>query len=242
MSMRKASVLDMATAAYELDAAVKRGVLVRVEGRLTIMGEDLDNVLKRFEGQEIVICPFCEMRSVVRGEAGVRRYQVPQRVDREQAEKAFRGFLGNWAIARSVPREAKLNEVFVAHLPFWATWGRAVGWVFGKEQVGSGDHKRWEPREKKVVQEMAWNSAACTQPYAGEFVVTELNGAEVARVLTNYQGQVMVNLSPGRYLVGVRTESIYPYSAPLIVNVLPGRYTSITFRLDSGQPWQSPSW
>jgi hypothetical protein len=54
MSMRKASVLEMATAAYELDAAVKRGVLYRVEGRLTIMGEDVENVLQRFEGQEIV--------------------------------------------------------------------------------------------------------------------------------------------------------------------------------------------
>src|SRR5262245_18947938 len=60
-----------------------------------------------------------------------------------------------------------------------------------------------------------WNSPACTQPYAGEFVVTELNGAEVARVLTNYQGQAMVNVTPGRYLVGVRTENIYPYAAPL---------------------------
>ena len=55
MSLRKASVLEMATAAYELDAAVKRGMLQRVEGRLTIMGEDLENVLQRFEGQEIVL-------------------------------------------------------------------------------------------------------------------------------------------------------------------------------------------
>ena len=55
MSMRKATVLDMATAAYELDAAVKRGVLHRVEGKLAIMGEDVDSVLRRFEGQEIVL-------------------------------------------------------------------------------------------------------------------------------------------------------------------------------------------
>ena len=55
MSMRKASVLEMATAAYELDAAVKRGILHRAEGRLTIMGEDLESVLQRFEGQEIVL-------------------------------------------------------------------------------------------------------------------------------------------------------------------------------------------
>ncbi len=55
MSMRKASVLEMATAAYEMDAAVKRGVLHRVEGRLAIMGEDVDSILKRFEDQEIVL-------------------------------------------------------------------------------------------------------------------------------------------------------------------------------------------
>ncbi len=55
MSMRKATVLDMATAAFELDAAVKRGVLHRVEGRLAIMGEDVDSILKRYEGQEIVL-------------------------------------------------------------------------------------------------------------------------------------------------------------------------------------------
>jgi hypothetical protein len=55
MSLRKASVLDMATAAYEMDAAVKRGILHRVEGRLMIMGEDLDSLLQRFEGQEIVL-------------------------------------------------------------------------------------------------------------------------------------------------------------------------------------------
>ncbi len=55
MSMRKASVLEMATAAYEMDAAVKRGVLQRMEGRLTIMGEAVDSILDRFEGQEIVL-------------------------------------------------------------------------------------------------------------------------------------------------------------------------------------------
>ena len=87
-----------------------------------------------------------------------------------------------------------------------------------------------------------WNSLGCAQPYAGEFVVTELNGAEVVRVLTNYQGQAMINLSPGRYLVGVRTENIYPYAAPQMVNVLPGRYTYVSFSLDSGRPWQPPSW
>lgn len=125
------------------------------------------------EGQAIVICPFCELRSVVRGTNGLRRYQVPMRITQDQAEKSFQKFLsGNMAIAPTTRREAKLKESFIVHLPFWATWGRAVGWVFGKKQVGSGDHKRWEAREKKVVQEMAWNSAACE---VGEFGVTQVS-------------------------------------------------------------------
>jgi hypothetical protein len=55
MSLRKASVLEMASAAYELDASVKRGVLRKVEGRWTVMGDDIDNWLKQFDGQEVVL-------------------------------------------------------------------------------------------------------------------------------------------------------------------------------------------
>lgn len=55
MSLRKAIVLEMASAAYEMDAAVKRGVLLKVDGGWTIMGEDLDAWLDQFAGQEIVL-------------------------------------------------------------------------------------------------------------------------------------------------------------------------------------------
>lgn len=124
------------------------------------------------EGQAIVICPFCDMRSVVRGENGIRRYQVPNRIDRERAETAFRKFLGsNLAIAGSVKREAQLTEVRLMHLPFWATWGRALGWVFGEKEEGSSKHRHYEPREVKVVQEMSWNTAACE---VGEFGVSQV--------------------------------------------------------------------
>lgn len=84
----------------------------------------------------------------------------------------------------------------------------------------------------------SWSSPECIRPYAGEFVVTALNGAEVTRVMTNYQGQAIVALLPGRYIVGVRTENFYPRAAPMIVNVLPGRYAYVSFRLDSGLRWQ----
>ena len=125
------------------------------------------------EGQAIVICPFCDLRSIVRGDAGIRRYQVPVRVDREQAEACLRKFLGgNIAISGAARREAVLTEVILVHLPFWAIWGRALGWVFGKKKVGSGKDSHYEPREVKVVQELTWNTAACE---VGEFGVTQVN-------------------------------------------------------------------
>ena len=124
------------------------------------------------EGQAIVLCPFCDLRSVVRGEHGVRRYQVPNRIDRKQAESAFKKFLNNnFAIAGSVKREGHLTEVMLMQLPFWVTWGRAVGWVFGRKKVGSDKNRHFEPREVKVVQEMTWNTAACE---VGEFGVNQI--------------------------------------------------------------------
>jgi hypothetical protein len=56
MSVRKASVLELATAAYDLDASVIRGRLTRApDGSWTITGVDIDGWLAKYEGQEIVL-------------------------------------------------------------------------------------------------------------------------------------------------------------------------------------------
>jgi DNA-directed RNA polymerase subunit RPC12/RpoP len=124
------------------------------------------------EGQAIVHCPYCDLRSFVKGERGLRRYQVPQKVQRQSAEDALRRFLsGNMAIASNAARQAQLSEAFMVYLPFWAVWGRVAGWAFGQQKVGSGNQARYEPREVRVVQEMTWNGAACD---VGEFGVSEL--------------------------------------------------------------------
>lgn len=128
------------------------------------------------EGQVIVICPYCELRSFVQGDRGILRYQVPARVERDKAAQALDKFLkSTWAIAPAAARQAQLNEVFLMYLPFWSVWGRVAGWVFGEKKVGSGDHKRYEPREARVVEEMGWNSAACD---VGEFGVQRVDIAD----------------------------------------------------------------
>ncbi len=124
------------------------------------------------EGQAIVQCPYCDQRSLVRGERGIRRYQVTRRVDRDQAEKALRGFLsGHQAIARDAAQRARLEEVFLTNLPFWTAWVRVLGWVFGQKRVRRNKRTHYEPREVKIVEDMTWTGAACD---VGEFGVTQV--------------------------------------------------------------------
>lgn len=124
------------------------------------------------EGQLLVQCPYCEQRSFVRGERGLRRYQVGQKTDRAAAVAGLQRFLKEHrAITPDAVKQARLTEAFVAYLPFWVTWAQVLGWVFGQEKVGSGDDARYEPREVKIAQEMNWNQAACD---VGEFGVTDL--------------------------------------------------------------------
>jgi DNA-directed RNA polymerase subunit RPC12/RpoP len=121
------------------------------------------------EGQAIVRCPYCEMRSLVRGERGLRRYQVPKQADQQVALAALRKFLsGNWAIARDAGRRSQLQESFLVYLPFWTVWSRLAAWAFGQKKVGSGDDAHYEPREVRIVQQVTWNGAACD---VGEFGV-----------------------------------------------------------------------
>lgn len=56
MSLRKASILKLASAAYEMDLQVLRGKLERgAGGQLEVNRRKLDAWLRDFEGQEIVI-------------------------------------------------------------------------------------------------------------------------------------------------------------------------------------------
>lgn len=127
------------------------------------------------EGQALVVCPYCDQRSVVStaGDTpagrGIRRYQVPLRVEPDGIEPAFRKFVsGKVQVARDCARQAVVSELFLVHLPFWTVWGRGVAWAFGQVQVGSGNNRHYEPRERRAVSELTWNAPACD---VGEFGV-----------------------------------------------------------------------
>jgi hypothetical protein len=125
------------------------------------------------EGQILVNCPYCDQRSVVGGDRGFQRYQVPGRIERAQAEQSARDFMSSSAqIASGLKNKAQITEIFLVHLPFWSAWGRGVAWGFGQVEVGSGDDKHYEAREKKVLKDLTWNGVACD---VGEFGVRKIS-------------------------------------------------------------------
>ncbi len=114
------------------------------------------------DGQALVKCPYCGQASLVDGERGVPRYQVPARVDRAAVDAAFKRFLsGNMSIAFDAGSRGRVTEAFMVSVPFWASWGRVLGWVFGRKRVRSGKHTHMKPREIKITEDAAWTGPAC---------------------------------------------------------------------------------
>lgn len=113
------------------------------------------------DGVRIIRCPFCDLRSVVRGDRGLLRYQVPRTIDRQQAEVRLRGFLRGLDRAPGLSRRAEITDLFVVYLPYWSEWVEVAAWMFGKRKTGSGKNRRLEPREVRLVGTRTWNQAAC---------------------------------------------------------------------------------
>jgi hypothetical protein len=113
------------------------------------------------EGARIVRCPYCDLRSVVKGDRGLLRYQVPRRLDREGAIHALHRFQSGLDKAPGLAARGRVEELFVAYLPLWSVSARVAAWIFGRKQVGSSRNRRMEPREVSLLQVMSWNGPAC---------------------------------------------------------------------------------
>lgn len=109
------------------------------------------------EGVRIVKCPFCDQRSLVQGERGVRRWQVCCRISREEAAKSIERFFSGLKKATDLRETARLREVFLVYLPYWRVSAFVAGWMFGRK---TSREDRTKPAEVEIMEEMHWNDAA----------------------------------------------------------------------------------
>jgi hypothetical protein len=109
------------------------------------------------EGERIVECPFCHTYSLVQGERGVRRWQVPQVVERERALQTVRSFFRGMKKARDLAQEAQIKDTFLIYLPYWRVEAFVAGWMFGRVKSGKDSTR---PVEVQISELMHWNDAA----------------------------------------------------------------------------------
>jgi hypothetical protein len=109
------------------------------------------------EGVRVVHCSFCDMRSFVQGERGIRRWQVINQVNREQALTAVTTFFSGLNKAFNLKKEARISELFLVYLPYWRVYAFVAGWIFGREKSGKDSTR---PVEVEIMEEMHWNDAA----------------------------------------------------------------------------------
>lgn len=124
------------------------------------------------EGVRVVTCPFCEMRSLVEGERGVQRFQIRNKIEREQAISAVTGFFSGMNKARDLKKTAEIKEMFLIYLPYWRVHAFVAGWLFGRVKSGKDSTK---PVEIEVMEEMLWNDAAAD---VSEFGVHSVSAAK----------------------------------------------------------------
>jgi hypothetical protein len=109
------------------------------------------------EGVRVVACPFCDQRSLVQGERGVRRWQVCCRISREDAIQSVKGFHIGINKALDLRSKSQLSEVFLVYLPYWRVSAIVAGWMFGRVKAGKDKTK---PAEVEILRKMHWNDAA----------------------------------------------------------------------------------
>lgn len=75
----------------------------------------------------------------------------------------------------------------------------------------------------------------CTQPYSGEFTVTDRVGNEVARFTTDADGYYTLEVAPGDYRVAPVTGGrSLPRGNPVDVTLTEGQTVEISLELDTG--------
>ncbi|UCG23827.1 MAG: hypothetical protein JSW55_17090 [Chloroflexota bacterium] len=141
------------------------------------------------EGVRIVTCPYCDMRSLVQGDRGIRRWQVSSRLERPQALEVVKTFFSGLNKARDLKREAQINDLFLVYLPYWRVTSFVAGWMFGR--VKSGD-KSTKPVEVEILEDMHWNDAAVDVSEFGVHRVTVRPGDLEPFDSEQLHGQAMV--------------------------------------------------
>jgi len=118
------------------------------------------------EGVKTFNCKYCGTLLITRGVDGVVKYYVPRKIQRNIAIQNMFNWLGKGlAKARGLKTGSKLDDAFLAYIPYWRVRADVIGWVFGKERrtqtVNGRTTTYYVDVEKKIQNTFDRTFAAC---------------------------------------------------------------------------------
>ncbi|MCX6164028.1 MAG: hypothetical protein NTU73_04075 [Ignavibacteriae bacterium] len=145
------------------------------------------------EGLKTFNCKYCSTLLVTKGESGAIKYYVPKKVNRDDAIKKAKTWLGSGlAKAKGLQANSKIDEAFLTYIPYWRVRADVVGWVFGQEEKSTSNGTTYEDKEIKVQRTYDSTFPACDVAELGVRKIN-LEGDEILPVeFENLQQQGMV--------------------------------------------------
>ena len=87
------------------------------------------------EGIRSFNCKYCKTLLIVKSETGPLKYYVPKKVSRDNAiNLAYSWMEKGISKAKGLRNNSKIDEAFMAYIPYWRVRADIVGWVFGQEK------------------------------------------------------------------------------------------------------------
>jgi hypothetical protein len=118
------------------------------------------------EGENTVLCGYCNSTLFVEGDKGVSTIAFRQKMLRDTAMASSQAWWKKGWKARDLKTTGKIMEVYPIYLPFWKTTTRVAGWICGYEERRRTDSKgnttvERIPKEVMVLQDYVFSEIAC---------------------------------------------------------------------------------
>ena len=118
------------------------------------------------EGENTVICSYCNSTLFVEGDKGVTTIAFKQKMLRDAAMSSSQNWWKHGWKARDLKTTGKISEVYPIYLPFWKATTRVMGWICGYEERRHTDSKgnvttERIALEKPVLEDYVYSQIAC---------------------------------------------------------------------------------
>jgi hypothetical protein len=115
------------------------------------------------EGEELVLCKFCESVFALTTDEGINKVMYKLTVEKDKALDKVKAWFSNGPKAQDLPTTAVITEAYPLYLPFWRLIARGKACVCGIEEQRRGkDNERVEiPHEALINREYIYSEIAC---------------------------------------------------------------------------------